>query len=743
MKPPKRTQDTTRTIIISNRLPVKLQKKKGEWRLEQSEGGLATGLGSAFSAGNFRWIGWPGAQVRSGEERSSLQEAFDARHLSPVWLDEAEIKGFYEGFSNETLWPIFHYFPNYAKFNLRHWEIYQAVNKKFAEALLKIVAPGDIIWIHDYQLLLLPGLIRQAMPDAKIGFFQHIPFPSYEIFRIIPWRKELLQGLLGADLIGFHTYDDARHFSKAAQGILNLHQQSNELIYRERRVIADAFPMGIDYAKYHQFTRRDTTGRNKQKILRMTGERKLMISIDRLDYSKGIPEKLEAYRLFLQTYPEFREKIVFLQLVVPSRTKVKSYAELKENINRLVSDINASYGSLNWQPVQYFYRALPLEMLSALYAVADIALITPLRDGMNLVSKEFIASKEEDKGVLILSEFAGASKELYQAIIVNPFDPDAVSRSIQEAFLMPEYEQQTRMRTLRHVVEKFDVHLWIRNFISRLEEVKEEQALFNSRRMTEPIMERIRQQYIQAGTRLIFLDYDGTLVNFKNDPQDALPDEELMRLLQGLVDDPKNRIVLISGRKRETLDLWFDDLQLDMVAEHGAWVKIQGRPWQPNLSPAQRQWKDAVRPLLKQYENRTPGTFVEDKTFSLSWHYRNADKGLGALRAIEIMAKLRYILPEYNLKILEGNKVLEVKSADMHKGKAVKLLIQQYPADFILAMGDDVTDEDIFLALPQKALSVKIGTHPSAAGYFVQNVEMARALLFQLKSAVIETRLPL
>src|SRR5690606_31987 len=339
-------QYTFRTIIISNRLPVRLQKKKGVWALEASEGGLATGLGSAFSSGNFRWIGWPGAQISPGSARSALREAFEARRLLPVWLDDAEIKGFYEGFSNETLWPIFHYFPNFAKFDARHWEIYRAVNKKFADVLLEIAEPGDTIWIHDYQLLLLPGMIRKALPEAKIGFFQHIPFPSYEIFRVIPWRRELLEGMLGADLVGFHTYDDAWHFTRAAQSILGLQQTTNELIYKERQVVADAFTMGIDYEKYHRNARKPLTGRNKQKIHRMTEGRKLMISIDRLDYSKGIPEKLEAYRLFLQTYPEYRGKIIFFQLVVPSRTKVKSYAELKENINRLVSDINASYGTL-------------------------------------------------------------------------------------------------------------------------------------------------------------------------------------------------------------------------------------------------------------------------------------------------------------------------------------------------------------------------------------------------------------
>src|SRR5690606_4217388 len=266
------------------------------------------------------------------------------------------------------------------------------------------INPGDTIWVHDYQLMLLPGILRRKIPDLSIGYFQHIPFPSYELFRHIPWRQELLTGLLGADLIGFHIYDDVRHFLSATARILHIENQANVIFQEGRRIMADSFPMGIDFEKYRTLVFDEKTKRNERKLAQMIGDRKLIISIDRLDYSKGILQRLTAFELFLEQHPEFVEKVVFLQLIVPSRDTVAEYASLKEEVNRKVSDINGRYGSLSWQPILYFYRSMPIEMISAIYSMADVALVTPLRDAMNLVSKEYVASKVDLHGVLILRE---------------------------------------------------------------------------------------------------------------------------------------------------------------------------------------------------------------------------------------------------------------------------------------------------------------------------------------------------
>jgi trehalose 6-phosphate synthase/phosphatase len=720
-----------RIIIVSNRLPVKVEIKNEELIYHTSEGGLATGLGSIYKEGNNVWVGWPGAFIEEETTQEIIARDFSKQNLCPVMLSEEEIEHYYDGFSNDTLWPLFHYFPSYANYAQEDWEAYQKVNQKFADKVTSIASPHDTIWIHDYQLMLVPQMVRAAMPDISIGFFQHIPFPSYEVFRLIPWRDQLLKGIMGADLIGFHTYDDVRHFMSAATRIANTLSNANEIVMDERTIVVDAFPMGIDYEKYRDAINNTIARRNEQKLHQLMSDKKLMISIDRLDYSKGIPQRLEAYDLFLKKYPEFKEKVIFLQLVVPSRDQVKHYATLKEEINRLVSDINAKYGTLTWQPIHYFYRSFPLEMLSAIYASADIALVTPLRDGMNLVCKEYIASRRDKTGVLILSEMAGASKELYEALIINPTNKEAVAEAIREALLMPVEEQIRRMELLQQTVSTFNIKHWVNNFMNKLKEVKQKQEQLSTRIITHQFEVSLAGKYKHANKRLIFLDYDGTLVPFHTDPLKALPDTELMSLLKDLYSDTDNKLVIISGRKKETLDAWIGNMPIDIIAEHGAWLKEGNKGW-TIANDLSQDWKDEFYPLLKQFEARTPGSFIEEKDYSLAWHYRKADKGLGELRAKEIVGNLKYATANLGLQILEGNKVIEIKSANINKGSAAKEWLKNYPASFVLAIGDDHTDEDTFKAMPEDATTIKVGTGISSATYFLKNPEDVRIFLRKL-----------
>jgi trehalose 6-phosphate synthase/phosphatase len=722
----------SKIIIVSNRLPVKVEVKNQEWVYHNSEGGLATGLGSIYKENSDNiWIGWPGTCIEDEKISNIIKQDLIAQNLYPVMLSQEEIDHFYDGFSNDTLWPLFHYFPSYANYTIEGWNAYRKVNRKFAEAVLSIAQPNDTIWIHDYQLMLVPQLIRDVMPDVSIGFFQHIPFPSYEVFRLIPWREKLLKGLLGADLIGFHTYDDARHFMSATTRIIDAQSNANEIIADDRTLVVDAFPMGIDYDKYRESVFNNKTKRNEHKLHQLMGDKKLMISIDRLDYSKGIPQRLLAYDLFLKTWPEFKEKVIFIQLVVPSRDTVKQYASLKEEINRLVSDINAKYGTLSWQPIHYFYRSFPLEMLSALYAAADIALVTPLRDGMNLVCKEYIASKIDKCGVLILSEMAGASKELYEALIINPTNTAAVAEAIHQALIMPEEEQMRRMESMQLTVEKFNIQHWVNNFMDRLKESKQKQKQLSTRIITEQFESVLQSNYATAEKRLIFLDYDGTLVPFNPDPLLAKPDEELNKLLQQLYEDEQNIVVIISGRKKETLEKWVGDMPIDIIAEHGAWMRKHNEDW-AIASDLSKEWKNDFLPLLRQFEMRTPGSFVEEKDYSLAWHYRKVDKELGGLRAKEITGNLKYAAADMGLQLIEGNKVIEIKSANINKGNAAKEWIKRYPSDFILAIGDDFTDEDTFKAMPEGAVTIKVGPGMSSATYFLKNPAAVRRLLDRL-----------
>ncbi|RCH54798.1 bifunctional alpha,alpha-trehalose-phosphate synthase (UDP-forming)/trehalose-phosphatase [Mucilaginibacter hurinus] len=724
-----------KTIIVSNRLPVKITEADGKFDILSSEGGLATGLGSVYQSGNNLWLGWPGIEVNGEHDQNQIKQQLTEANLVPVFLTADEISGYYEGFSNGILWPIFHYYAStYANYKQADWECYKHVNKKFLTALLEITEPEDTIWIHDYQLLLLPGLLRSVKPDATIGFFLHIPFPSFEMFRLIPWRSELIEGILGADLVGFHTFDDASHFITAATRLLPVNTTSNVVTVDDRPVVVESFPMGIDDAKYAALTRSDDVLKEVTHLKDTFKKRQLMLCIDRLDYSKGILQRLQAFELLLETYPEYIEKVVLHMIVVPSRDSVPQYRELKENIDRKVGDINARYRTIDWSPVNYFYRPFPLETLSALYHTADICLVTPMRDGMNLVSKEYVASRTQDTGVLILSEMAGASKELIDAIIVSPSNINSMMEAMVTGLTMPADEQKRRMRLMRQVVSKFNISHWVRIFMERMKEVKQMQQAMHTRHITEVTTQAIKKIYNKTTNRIIFLDYDGTLVGFKTDINAAMPDQELYQLLEKLSGDPNNKIILVSGRSHQNLENWFGHTQLDLVAEHGAWQKQHGK-WQsiPGLND---QWKQDIYPVLETYVDRTPGAFIEEKNFSLVWHYRKVEKGLGELRTNELMNNLRYLINDRGLQLLPGNKVVEIKNIEINKGKATSALLHNCEYDFIMALGDDHTDEDIFKAMPDNSLTIKVGSNISAARFYLRNHYEVRQLLHNLVQPV-------
>ncbi|TCC92784.1 bifunctional alpha,alpha-trehalose-phosphate synthase (UDP-forming)/trehalose-phosphatase [Pedobacter hiemivivus] len=719
-----------KTIIISNRLPIKLTEENGEYKLSPSEGGLATGLGSVYKQGNNIWIGWPGIEIpeeRHNEVRKKLAEL----NLIPVFLTNEEISLYYEGFSNEVLWPVFHYLVTYANFDQIYWDYYKIVNEKFKEAVIANLSAGDTIWIHDYQLLLLPGLIRSELSQVTIGFFQHIPFPSFEIFRLIPWREELIVGMLGADLLGFHTFDDARHFLSAASRLSSSNLSENVLLYNDRQVVVEAFPMGIDSKKFEELTKHEKVAKFTASIKASLKNIKTILSIDRLDYSKGILQRLQAFELLLQLHPEYIGKLALYMIVVPSRDTVPKYKELKDQIDQLVGNINAHFRTINWVPVHYFYRSFSIEFLSAIYSSADICLVTPMRDGMNLVSKEYVASRVHQDGVLILSEMAGASKELNDALIVNPNNIGDIMEAIVQALNMSTEEQHIRMKSMQAIVAKFDIHLWVKNFMDKLKEVKMMQESLHTKYATENVRDQIAADYAKAKDRYIFLDYDGTLVGFNADIDKAAPDEELYSILKQLTLDPANRIILISGRRYQTLQEWFGHLDLDMIAEHGAWQKQKDTEWKP-LPLLTDKWKQEVKTVLDTYTDRTPGSFVEEKSYSLVWHYRKVEEGLGELRAHEILNHLRMLTTDKGLQMMPGNKVIEFKNIEVNKGKAAQNWLYSNNPDFILAVGDDHTDEDIFKALSPEAYSIKVGSNISAARYYLKDYFEVRDLLKEL-----------
>jgi trehalose 6-phosphate synthase/phosphatase len=730
----------SKTIIVSNRLPVKITKNDGGYELSPSEGGLATGLGSIYKQNANIWIGWPGLEITDEKAQEKVTRQLAKLSLLPVFLSQEEINQYYEGFSNDVLWPVFHYYAStYANYKQSNWDYYKKVNEKFKEAVLRIAKPGDTIWIHDYQLLLLPSLIRNEQPELSIGFFLHIPFPSYEMFRLIPWRAELMEGILGADLIGFHTFDDVRHFLNAATRILPVTSSANIITNGDHSIVVESFPMGIDEKKYASLPNDPEVIKNIELIKDSFKNTKLIISIDRLDYSKGILQRLQALEYLLQQHPEYLEQITFYMIVVPSRDTVPQYAQLHDQIDKKVGSINALYRTMEWTPIHYYYRSFPIEMLSALYYSADVCLITPMRDGMNLVSKEYVASRVNDDGVLILSEMAGASKELIDALIVNPNNTVEIADNIIKAINMPLEEQQRRMKQMRQMVIKFNVSHWVKIFLDKLKEVKQLQRSMQTRYVGFSTEQSIINRYAKTQKRILFLDYDGTLVDFKSNIELATPDKELYNILDQLTEDPANHVVLISGRKHENLEEWFDNRNIDLIAEHGSWFKKKNTSWHklPGLSS---QWKQDIYPILETYVDRTPGTFIEEKTYSLVWHYRKAQKGLGELRAGELMNNLKYLANDKGLQLLPGDKVVEVKNIEINKGKAALMLIDNDDYDFILALGDDYSDEDIFRALPDSSVTIKIGDSLSAAKFYLRTPTEARRLLKNLiESAVLKS----
>lgn len=727
-----------RLLIVANRLPWETIKNKSGMSLRPSPGGLATGLFSLTDQYEHCWVGWPGtaSQQLLPNQLKKMNALYQAEHCVPVVLSKRQLKNYYYGFSNKILWPLFHHFSQMTVYSESYWREYQAVNQQFADVVAEQYRPDDVIWIHDYQLLLLPGLLRQRFPQAKIGFFLHIPFPAFEVFRELPWREAIVQGLVGADLIGMHTYDYVGNFLDSVHRLLGSDYHSNQIFYQsnndQRVVQVDALPLGINYEHFAQATTNPSVQKEVRKISSHLGQRKLILSIDRLDYTKGVLNRLEAFAQLLKQNKEYREQVIFILVVVPSRLLVSQYQILKRQIDEAVGRINGEYGTGNWTPIWYWYRSISDDLLQALYYRTDVALITPLRDGMNLVAKEFVATKTVDQtGVLILSEMAGAAHELGESIIVNPNNLSALVSALRQAFSMPAEEQRQRISSMQKRLQRYSAKRWATDFLEQLDHVKEIQQQYTAKQLTVAQGEYLTRAYHKAKRRLLLLDYDGTLVPFVDRPELAVPSAELLELLQGLARQPRNTVVLMSGRDRKSLQQWFNDVPMHLVAEHGVWCKY---PYQSDWQQAEHlsnTWKEEIRPILEYYVDRTPGSFVEEKEYALAWHYRKSNSRLAALRLSELKDTIERLLRNRDVTMMDGKKVFEIKPSVINKGMILQQWLKQ-EYDFILAVGDDTTDEDMFRVLPNEIYTIKVGTGLSHAKFMVESYQAVRALLKNL-----------
>lgn len=679
-------------ILVSNRLPVRLD---ADGTPQRTTGGMASALAAVESDGPQPWVGWSGAPLEETADPEALRKSMAELDIVPVFLSSAEIDGFYEGYSNGTLWPLLHYMTQRAKFETEWAGQYRRVNRKFAEAVLDVAEEGDTVWIHDYHLFLLPALLREKMPGLKIAFFLHTPFPSSDIFRVLPERREILQGLLGADLIGFHTYNYLRHFRSSLLQVLGLETDTDHLYLEGRRPTFGVYPIGHNHHGFNEAMASAEYRNNHTRMGESLHGRKMILSVERLDYTKGVPEKLAAIRYFLANYPQHRGKVVFAIIAVPSRETVEEYAELTEEVQREVGAINGEFGSLDLAPINFLHRGFPQEELAAFYSLADACLVTPLIDGMNLIAKEYVDCKRKKfsarPGVLILSEFAGAAPEMPHALRVNPYSVTSVASAIDRALTMSEEEMWERTRAMQGHIVKNEAGAWANRFVRDLAnhacDLNEDTGVSD--------LSSLLKTFEAPGTKALFLDYDGTLRGFEDRAEDATPDEDLVPLLKRLRRHVK--IVIVSGRPMEFLQEHFGGHGFTLVAEHGyRWLR-EDRPEVTLVNPrVDITWKDDVLPHLEQATDLTPGTHIEIKPSALVWHYRAADPEFGLWQAHRLLSELTETTANLPVAVHHGKKIVEVASQQVSKGAAVEALLYEWNCQTALAVGDDQTDETMF-----------------------------------------------
>lgn len=711
------------TIInVSNRLPVTVGEK-----IQRSSGGLVTAMeGVTGQEYDLKWIGWPGGVTEPQRQLEIERLLIGEYGYVPVFLGQEEAHAFYEGLSNSSLWPILHYMPNYMRYEDAWWEHYRNVNQRFADKVLLMARPGDLVWVHDYQLMLLPKMLKEAMPGLKVGFFLHTPFPSYEVFRCHPRRNELVEGMLGADQIGFHTYGYARHFRSAVLRLLGIDSEINRIRRNGHTTYLGVYPIGIAAGKFEAELDSPQHAEQLRKTIEANQGKRVVVAVERMDYTKGILHRLEAVDLFLADLKD-RDHIRFVFVSVPSREEVEEYQTLREEVEARIGRLNGKYATLTNSPIHFIHGSVNFTELCALYSIAEAALVTPLIDGMNLVAKEYVACQREHAGALVLSEFAGAAEELFNALIVNPYDARAVADALHEALAMSDEEKQRRMTPMRARVKGFDAQAWASAFIRDLA----------SRPATADELPKIEEACRDIGSAMkdgrrvaMFLDYDGTLRELEREPSAAFPNAAVRTALDRLRDRPNLDVTIISGRRHEELEKWLGEYPFALIAEHGASIRHKGkREWEQVDRNLDYGWKDEILKVMRQYEQSTPGSFVEEKRSSLVWHYRRSDPEFGAWKANALADELAAMTANLPVQVRHGRKIVEITSIHVNKGAAVARLLEEANYDVVLCAGDDQTDESMFIMSIRNLVSIKVGDGATEAQFRLANAPAFRRFL--------------
>ncbi|KAG9307403.1 hypothetical protein G9A89_017232 [Geosiphon pyriformis] len=716
-----------RIINVTHLIPYELEineKEQHHWTLKprHEHSALYSGIRSLEAEWDTLIIGYVGEIHYDQEEGGKLMEPtqFTADHKAtllellqkdrvlPVFLDEAEHHGHYEGYCKSVLWPLFHYMLWDAVTDGRvekiNWDQYVKVNQRFADQIIEVYRPGDIVWIHDYHLLLVPEMLRKRLPEAPIGLFIHAPFPSSEIFRCLPKRNEVLNGMLGANQIGFQTYSYASHFISNCTRILGYESTPKGVDTQGSIVAVSTFPIGIDVQEVEEQRKNPGVATKMSGIREMYTDKKIIVGRDKLDLVKGVMQKLQAFEKFLIDYPQWRNKVVLIQVTSPALTESP---KLERKVSELIAHINGTFGSLEFTPVHHYHNhAIDQDEYLALLSVADIGLITSVRDGMNTTSLEYIMCQRENHGPLILSEFTGMAGSLSSAIMVNPWDYTGVAKAINEALEMSKEERKAKHLQLYNHITAHTAGYWAKSFIKELCSylITQEQSKSTPYLKVDSLLNQFRK----SNKRLILLDYDGTLTPIVRTPSAAIPPKAILKALKTLALDSRNNLWIISGRDQEALDEWLSDIPgLGLSAEHGSFIKYPNTGKWVNLTEdVDMGWKTDVMEIFSYYTERTQGSSIEHKRCSITWHYRQADPVYGAFQAKEMQNHLESaIMPKLPVEILLGKKNLEVRPTLINKGEIIKRLLGNTPdVDFVFCAGDDKTDEDMFRALRKSDL---------------------------------------
>jgi trehalose 6-phosphate synthase/phosphatase len=722
-----------RLIIASNRLPFTIRPTGSGVDLQPTSGGLAAALAAVHQRDGNVWVGWPGeySGLDAGQQQALERRLSDGR-IEGIHLSHDEVLEYYDGVCNSVLWPVFHYLIDRVPIALPDFQKYRAVNERFAARIEAVYRPGDVIWIHDYHLMLAPAMVRARIPEARIAFFLHIPFPAGDVFRVLPWRRELLDGLLGASQLGFQTARDARNFADSLALLTEYRSEAGAVVADGREIRFGAYPIGIDAARLD--SKRAGRDAGEPIAVRTASGRKLLVGVDRLDYTKGIPRRLAAFERLLEENHDLRGHVELLQVAVPSRATVASYVSYKQEVDALVARVNDRFGTDGWTPIRYLCRSVSPADLKRIYQAADVMLVTSLRDGMNLVAKEFVCSRTDDDGVLILSEMAGAAEELSEAVLVNPYSIEHLAAAIGMALHMDRGERRLRMRALRQRVSGRGVEEWLSSFLSDLQRTTGRTSV-----PAPDVTASILASVAHGREAALVLEYESALVPGLRHDVPSAPDPELLDVLRALSQRAGVSLHVLSSLDHDTLDAWFADTPVVLWGNHGLWTRERdGRRWR-RTQWTSMAWKDDVRLLFEQFTSRTPGSFVEERPSALIWHFGRAEPVLARTNAQLLGALLDDAAVPLDYRVSMPADAVHVRCAGAHAATALEKLIESSaPATQVFLFSGSCGETDLRRVLRPGDRVVGVGEPAMTADCLLPDLRAVRSVLRELSATLPE-----